>query len=120
MRILIVGASTRRSKYGNMAVRAYQRRGHEVLAVNPNEPQVEGLRTYADVRDAPGPIDRATLYVPPHVGLGIVESLAARGDVAELFLNPSTDSPQLVERARQLGLKVTFGCAILDIGEVPG
>jgi acyl-CoA synthetase (NDP forming) len=119
MRVMVIGASSRREKFGNKAVRAYMKRGHQVFPVNPREDQVEGLRAYADVGAVPGPIDRAAMYVPPGVGVAVVEALAARGDVAEVFFNPGTESPELLERARALGLNTTFGCAIIDIGERP-
>jgi uncharacterized protein len=119
MRVMIIGASSNHSKYGNKAVRAYLRQGHDVLPVNPNEDRVEGIKTFAHVNDVPGPVDRAALYVPPEVGGQIIPSLAARGDVKELFFNPGTETPELMAEARRLGLNVTFGCAIIDIGEVP-
>ncbi len=71
---MVIGASTNPAKFGNKAVRAYRRQGHIVLPVNPHEPTVEGLAAYADVASPPGPIDRATLYVPPEPG-----RLAAEG-----------------------------------------
>jgi predicted CoA-binding protein len=119
MRVMIIGASGNRAKYGNMAVRAYLKRGHEVFAVNPNESSVEGLKTYADPKDVPGPIDRATFYVPPRYGLAALKKLAERGDVAEVFLNPGTESEEILAEGRRLKLNVVQGCAIMDIGEYP-
>jgi uncharacterized protein len=119
MRVMIVGASSNRAKYGNKALRAYLRRGHEVLPVNPFEPEVEGIRTWSDVEDVPGPIDRVTMYVPPEVGEQVVPRLAGRSDVGELWFNPGSETPDLMAEARRLGLNVVSGCAILDIGEYP-
>jgi predicted CoA-binding protein len=119
MRVMIIGASSNPAKYGNKAVRAYLRQGHEVLAVNPNETEVEGLKTFADAREPPGPIDRAAFYIPPRYGLAAVRKLAERGDVAEVFLNPGTESAEILAEARRLGLNIVQGCAILDIGEYP-
>ena len=53
---------TREGRRVLQAVRAYLRRGHEVLPVNPrlarDGARVEGLGVYADVSGPPGPIDR--------------------------------------------------------------
>jgi uncharacterized protein len=119
MRVIIVGASNDRSKFGNKAVRAYLKRAHEVFPVNPNETMVEGLPVYASVTDVPGPIDRATLYIPPRYARHVLAALAARGDVAEVYFNPGSEAPELLAYSRSLGLKTTFGCAIIDIGERP-
>lgn len=119
MRAMIIGASNNRSKFGNKAVRAYLRQGHTVLPVNPNEIEVEGLTAYPHVSSAPGPIDRALFYVHPEVGLDLIEPLAARADVSEIWLNPGAESPELIARSRSLGLTTILACSIIDIGEDP-
>ena len=118
MRVAIIGASNNRAKYGNKALRSYQRNGDEVIPVNPNEPEVEGLKSYARVVDVPGGIDRALLYVPPNVGIKVLDDLAAK-KVPEVYVNPGADSDELFARAEELGVKTIFACAIVDIGDTP-
>jgi acyl-CoA synthetase (NDP forming) len=117
--VAIIGASNDRSKFGNKALRAYARRGYTVYPVNPRETEIEGLPAYRSVLAIPGPVDRASLYVPPAVGVSLLPDLARKG-VGELFINPGSGGPDLLERAEELGLKVVEGCSILDIGESPG
>ena len=119
MRVMIIGASSNRSKFGNKAVRPYLRGGHTVLPLNPNEPAVEGLPTYATVSDPPGPIDRALFYVQPAVGATLMKDLAARGDVGEIWLNPGAESPEVLAAADRAGLTTIQACSIVDIGEHP-
>lgn len=119
MRVLIIGASRDRAKFGNKALRAYLRQGHEAIPVHPREREIEGRPTLARVGDAPGPIDRALLYVPAEVGLGVVRELAQRGDVGELWVNPGAESPELLAEARRLGFDPVQACAIVDVGEEP-
>ncbi len=116
---MVIGASANPAKFGNKAVRAYVRQGHEVIPVNPHEPTIEGIAVYPDVASPSGPIDRATLYVPPAVGGPILRQLAQRGDVAEVWFNPGSESPELVDQARELGLNPIVACSIIDIGEMP-
>ena len=118
MRVAIVGASSNREKYGNKAVRSYKAQGHEVFPVNPTEPQIEGLTAYKSVRDVPGPIDRALLYVPPAVGVKLLDELAVVKP-AEIYVNPGAESDELFAKAERLGLKTIFACAIVDIGDTP-
>lgn len=119
MRVMIVGASNNRAKFGNKAVRAYQRQGHEVIPVNPREDKIEGARAWHDVRDVPGPIDRALFYVPSEIGMIVIDHLAARGDVGEVWLNPGAESDELVAAARRNGFDPVLACAIVDVGERP-
>lgn len=116
--VAVVGASSNRRKFGNRALRAFERQGFTVLAINPNEPEVEGHKTYASVLDVPGPIDMATIYVPPHVGVRVMEELARKG-IPEVWLNPGADGDEVVARARELGLNTIQACSIMAIGESP-
>lgn len=116
--VAVIGASNDRSKYGNRAVRAYLRQGWTVYPVNPREPKVEGLATFADIEAIPVPVERAALYVPPGVGQTLLAGIARKG-VTELFVNPGAESDSLLEEAERLGLPVIQACAIVDIGELP-
>jgi predicted CoA-binding protein len=117
--IAIVGASADRRKYGNRAVRAYRRQGWNVYPVNPHETHIEGLPVYRAVSDIPvSQLDRVSLYVPPTVGLRVLDAIARRSP-RELWLNPGAESEQLIARAEELGLSVVVACSILDLGENP-
>jgi len=116
--VAIIGASANRAKYGNKALRAYERQGYRVIPINPNEAEVEGHRTFASVLDVPEKIDMATVYVQPDVGVRVLEDLAKKG-IPEVWLNPGADEPEVIARARELGLNTIVACSILGIGERP-
>ncbi len=116
---MVIGASNDRHKFGNRAVRAFQRAGLEVFPVNPHESEIEGLRCYHAIADVPGPIDRASFYIPPERGLQAARELAARGDVAEVWLNPGAESDELIAECRRLGFEPIQACSIIAIGEEP-
>ncbi|MCC7008872.1 MAG: CoA-binding protein [Acidobacteria bacterium] len=116
--IAVIGASNDRLKFGNKAVRAFRDRGYTVVPINPHASSIEGERAYASVLEYPGPIDEATMYVPPQAGGAVLEQLAAKG-IRVVWLNPGAESPDLVARARQLGLEPIVACSILGIGQVP-
>lgn len=116
--VAVIGASNNRNKFGNKALRAFAHHGDTVLAINPNESEVEGHKTFASVLDVLGPIDVATVYIPPHRGLAVMDQIAEKG-IAEVWLNPGADGPEVVARAHALGLKVVRACSIVAIGENP-
>ncbi len=116
--VAVIGASNDRTKYGNKAVRAYLRIGFKVYPVNPKEETVEGLKAYKSILDIQTEVERATLYVPPEVGLKIIEEIAQKG-VKELYVNPGAESDELVNKARKLGLNPILACSILAVGLDP-
>jgi predicted CoA-binding protein len=117
--VAVIGASNNRNKFGNKALRAFERQGYIVIPINPNESEVEGHKAYATVLDVPGTIDLATVYVPPAKGLRVMDQLAQKG-VAEVWLNPGADGDEVVARARALGLQTIQSCSMIGIGESPG
>ena len=117
--IAIVGASNQRRKYGNKAVRAYRSQGFEVFPINPRCATIEGLQAYASLRDVPvDEVDRISMYVPPEVGTELLPDLVAK-PAKEVWFNPGSHEPELVEKAAALGLNVVLGCSILDVGVDP-
>lgn len=124
MRAIIIGASADRAKFGNKAVRAYQKMGWEVVGVNPNAAgaELEGVKLYETVAAVPkveGGYERALLYIPPRYGATAVKQIAARGDVKEVWLNPGADGPEVIAEAERLGVPFVQACAIMDVGSMP-
>lgn len=117
-RVAVIGASSDRRKFGNRALRAFLRQGYDAVPINPHETAVEGLKAYASVLDVPTPLEMATFYVQPEIGLEVIEQVALKG-IREVWLNPGSESAALVARARALGLEAIEACSILAIGESP-
>lgn len=117
--VAVVGASSDRRKFGNKAVRAFSAAGYQVIPINPHERLVEGLVAYASVLDVPGPIDMATVYVQPEVGLGLLPEFAQK-PIGEIWINPGAESDELLAEAKRRKLNVIAACSIVGIGHNPG
>ena len=117
--VAIIGASNDRNKYGNKAVRAFVQQGYTVYPVNPKEAEIEGLRAYASISEVPERPDRISLYLPPHLVLKLLPEIAAKG-CDELWLNPGTESDEVMAEAERLGLNVIQACSIIGVGMSPG
>ncbi len=116
--IAIVGASKDRRKYGNKAVRAFRDGGWTVYPVNPSGGEIEGLKTYASLRDVPAPVDRVSMYVPPAVGQRMLDDIAAV-QPGEVFFNPGSEDQDLLNEAKERGLNAINACSIVNIGLRP-
>jgi predicted CoA-binding protein len=113
--VAVIGASSDRTKFSNKSVRAHLKAGYTVYPVHPRETEIENIPVFPSIRDVPGSLDRVTLYIPPSAGLLIIDDIA-RKNPKELFFNPGTANPELLERAKALGLNVVEACSIVDLG----
>jgi len=116
--VAVIGASARPEKYGNKAIRAFLQRGYTVYPINPTEEEILGLKVYKSILDLPVRPNMVTVYVPPKVLLKILPDIAKKG-CDELWLNPGTDSPEVLAEAQRLGLNVIQACSILGVGLHP-
>lgn len=116
--VAVIGASSDPNKYGHKAVRAYLRQGWKVYPVTPRPEPVLGLTPVASISAIPEHVHRATIYLPPALGIRVLPEIAAKG-VDEFFVNPGAESDELLEAARALGLDPIVACSIVEIGERP-
>jgi predicted CoA-binding protein len=116
--VAVVGASTDRAKYGNKALRAFRDEGYTVIPINPHEAAVEGLRTYKSVLDVPGPIDMATVYVPPEIAKRLLDEFEEKG-IPEVWINPGAEDDEMIANARTRKTKLIFACSIIGVGRSP-
>ena len=116
--VAIIGASADRSKFGNKAVRAFQQQGYKVYPVNPNERIIEGLPVYKSIADVPARPEMVSVYLRPAVLLEVLPDIAAKG-CDQLWLNPGTESKEVLAEAERLGLTVVQACSIVGIGVSP-
>ena len=65
-RIAVTGVSRRPKDHGaNTVFKRLRDRGYEVFAVNPNADEVEGARSYHDLKSIPGGVDAVVIGTAP-------------------------------------------------------
>ena len=116
--VAVIGASTDPRKFGNKAVRAYLRQGYTVYPVNPGTAEIEGLKAYKSITDVPVRPNLVSVYLPPTTVLKVLPDIAARG-CDELWLNPGTESDEVLAEAERLKLNVVQACSIMGVGISP-
>src|SRR5580658_5986688 len=116
--VAIIGASNDRAKFGNKAVRAFLQRGYTVYPVNPKETQIEGLPAFKSIAHVPARPNLISVYLPPPVLLKVLPDIAAKG-CDELWLNPGTESDEVLAAAEGLGLNVIQACSIIGVDVSP-
>ncbi len=116
--IAVVGASNVESKWGykvlhNILGNSYK---GSVYPVNPGEAEVQGLKSYASVRDIPGPTDLAVIIVPAPVVPGVIDDCGAKKVKAVVVITAgfSEVGPEGAALEQQLKEKVSsYGMRML-------
>jgi predicted CoA-binding protein len=111
----ILGASADPTKFGHQAVLAYQRQGYCVWPIHPRETSIAGLAVFPDIESLPGRPSIISVYVPPTILLSLLSTIADRG-CDELWLNPGTDTPEVLKIAQSLNLPVICACSLAGLG----
>ena len=111
--VAIIGASADQGKFSNKAIHAHRRAGYDVYPVNLKEETIEGLKCYQSVVDIPVALDRISLYLPPAVGVKVLDDITKKG-CQELWINPGAESPELIQKAQALGLNAIFACSFTN------
>ena len=117
--IAIIGASADKNKFGNKAVRVFADKGYKIYPIHPKAQEIEGHTAYTSILKVPErQLDMVSLYLPPEVGLKVIADIA-KVKPKEVWLNPGSESDELVEEAEKLGLAVILACSIVGVGASP-
>ncbi|HEU5036169.1 MAG TPA: CoA-binding protein [Nocardioides sp.] len=112
-RIAVTGVSRHPKGHGSNVV--YQRlrdRGYEVFAINPNADEVEGDRSYHDLRSVPGGVEAVVIGTSPAHGEETMRECAELG-VRQVWMHrgpgAGSVSPAATAYGREHGITVIDG-----------
>jgi len=106
-RIAMVGLSSNPFRPSHFAAIYMRSEGYDVTPVNPREKEVLGLRSYASLRDVPGPIEIVDIFREPAAVPEIVEEAIAVG-AKVVWMQLGVVHEEAAERARQAGIEVVM------------
>jgi len=113
----VVGASSRRFKYGNKVLRCYQQNGRRAIPVNPHEPVIEGADCVASVLDLPDDVTSISVITPPAVTERVVEHAISKG-IQNVWMQPGAESDRAIEACVAAGINVIAdgSCVLVVLG----
>ena len=113
----VVGASSRRHKYGNKVLRCYQQNGRRAIPVNPREPEIEGAASVASVLDLPDDVHSLSVITPPAVTERVVDEAIRRG-IQHIWMQPGAESDKAVADCVAAGINVIAdgSCLLVVLG----
>ena len=121
-RIAVAGVSRDPHQPANAIFRRLRDTGHQVMAVNPNAAEVEGVAAYPDLETIPGAIDSVMVVTHPGASANVVRQAADRG-VRKIWFHRSfgdgSVSPEALAECAARGIQpIVGGCPMMYAGRV--
>lgn len=113
-RIAVTGVSRKPKGHGSNAV--YKRlrdRGYAVFAVNPNADEVEGARSYHDLKSIPGGVDAVVIATAPDKAEGTIRECDELG-IKHVWMHRSYGAGSVSDTAAAYGRE--HGITVIDGG----
>src|SRR6185369_10311482 len=111
-RLAVVGVSRDPRDFTRTLFREFQQRGYDVVPVNPNVSNVEGLACVPHLRDVSPPVEGVLLLTPASASGEVVKECAEAG-VQHIWMyragGAGAVSPEAVQYCRSNGIDVVDG-----------
>jgi predicted CoA-binding protein len=112
-RVAVTGVSRTPKTHGsNTIYKRLRERGYDVFAVNPNATEVEGDRSYQDLRAIPGGVDAVVIATRPEYAQETMRQCTELG-IKHVWMHHGAGgtsvSPTATEYGRQNGITVIDG-----------
>lgn len=112
MHVAILGATPKPEKYAHLAQVQLLSHGHQVVGVNPAQPDLGGVPVAASIALLPPGLDTLTVYVGSERSSALAEEILAYGFRRVIF-NPGAENPELALRLRERGVETVDGCTLV-------
>jgi uncharacterized protein len=94
----IAGVSRDKKKFGNYVFRNLKEKGYEVLPINPNAAEINGVPCYADVSALPDNISHLIVMTKKNQTLQVVEAAVKKG-IKNIWVQQSSETKEVIDFA---------------------
>ena len=113
-RIAVTGVSRKPKGHGaNTVYKRLRDRGYDVFAVNPNADEVEGARSYHDLKSIPGGLDAVVIATAPDNAEGTMRECDELG-IKQVWMHRGPGAGSVSATATQFGRE--HGITVIDGG----
>jgi predicted CoA-binding protein len=113
-RVAVTGVSRTPKTHGsNNVYRRLRDRGYHVFAVNPNAPEVEGDRSYPDLKSIPGGVEAVVIGTRPQIAEDTMRECAELG-IKHVWMHRGPGAGSVSEDATRYGRQ--HGITVIDGG----
>ena len=92
--VVVLGASDKKDRYSNKAVRLLVTKGYNVIPVHPRLKTIEGLTVFSQLERIDKEVHTLTVYVDPSRSTDLIGSILS-SNPRRVILNPGAENPEL-------------------------
>jgi predicted CoA-binding protein len=115
-RFALMGASRTGKKFGNAIADELTLKGYEVFLVHPEAKEISGRTCYPNLAALKGQVDAVIICLPPAKAKQAVMDAADAG-MKKIWLQQGSQSPEVLAKAKELGLSPVSGKCIMMYAE---
>ena len=117
--IAIVGASSKKKKFGNAIMEEMLKRAYNVYPVHPVAEEIDGRKVYRDLASLPGKIDGVVIAVHPEKTEKVVKEAYEAG-IMNVWIQQGAASPAAEKYCKQKGMRLVSKECMLMYLDSPG
>ncbi|RTY92310.1 CoA-binding protein [Flavobacterium sp. GT3R68] len=108
---LVLGASSKPTRYAFMAIESLVEKGHSVLAIGQNAGEVAGIKIQTKAIPLKN-VDTVTLYLNPMRQRDYYNYIVEAAPKRVIF-NPGTENPEFYQLLKLNNIKVEIACTLV-------
>jgi predicted CoA-binding protein len=118
-KIAVVGASRKKSKFGQIVCKELKEKGYQLFPINPNAEEILGMSCYPDLFAIPDAIDGVVLVIPPLETERVVREIVRIG-IPRVWMQQGAESSVAIDLCKQNNISVVHGECILMFAQPLG
>ena len=116
MKIVLIWASNKPEKYWNRILKDLQEKWHDVIPVNPNEKEIEGIRSHKALSTVPKSFEVFNFVVPAKVTLQILKKYKNLLKTKKVWIQPWAEDKDVLEYLKENNFEdyITGSCIMVE------
>jgi predicted CoA-binding protein len=115
-KLALVGASSKKAKFGNFALKDLRKKGYKIYPVHPQAKTIEGEPCFSSLAALPEAVDGLLVVVPPAQTEQVVRDAAAAG-IKRVWMQQGAESAEAIQFCQENGVSAVHGECILMFAE---
>ncbi|MFO7702230.1 MAG: CoA-binding protein [Psychroflexus maritimus] len=111
---LVLGASSKTTRYSKMAIELFQNKGEDVIAIGSKEAEVGDVKILTTLPDYVKQVHTVTIYLKPPLQKQY-EKMILDLHPKRVIFNPGTNNIELQNKLASAGVEVLSACTLVLI-----